>query len=310
MPQERYTLSLINQAFNFEVLRTVFDSKELTVRPREGMRPPQTRLERKKSQISVPLYHDDFGLNQSGMERFDEICRIFDKGKIRLESTSGKSITVNELRDASKSLDDPELSLCQAFEKQSKKQLGESYSILLKQAKERIIDRFKVAFQSIAPLHPMDMSFEESEAIRENFTHYPIWTPPEVLQELCDLADQGHAYSQYLSGVLLATVAGDYSTDCIGYLIAAYEQKLPDAMTVLAEYCFLRRDYFGATQCALLAIDGGYEGARQLIQKCIALSHTQIYQAPGGIRLGSQVLVASLHESGFEPVMKRVMPNQ
>lgn len=307
MPQEKYTLSLINQAFNIEVQRTVFDSKKFTIRPYGDMHSPVTRQDRKRNQISVPLYEDNFGLNETGMERFDDISRIFDKGKIRLVSLAGKSITVTELRDTSKSLGDP--SVCRGLEKQAQKLVGESYTTLLKQAQERITDRFKAAFQSIVPLHPMDMSFEESEKMRENFTHYPVWTPPEVLQELRDLADQGHAYSQYLSGVLLATIAGEFSTDCIEYLIAAYKQKVPDAMTVLAEYCFLRRDYFGATQCALLAVDGGYKYATQLIQKCFALSQAQVYEAPGGIRFGSQLLTAALRESGFEPVMKRVIPN-
>ena len=306
MPQERYTLDILKQTFTVEVDRTVFDSKSFTALPSDGNSPLKTREERKNAQVHVPLTELDLELNGHAKRIFTEMRNVFENGKIRFELPSGEKVTIAELRKAAKLSRDSEQSLLQGFESYTQKQFGRSYSVLISEAQKSMITRFQEAFDNTGPLPPMQMTPEEHVTMRENFTHYPIWTSPENLREFRELADQGHVYSQYLAGVLLATVAGEFSADCVKYLVAAYQNKVPDAMAALAEFCFMHRDYLGAAQCALLSVDGGHRDSKRLIQKSYGIMGMQVYQTANGMVFGSQVLTKALHESGFGPVIERV----
>lgn len=306
MPQERYTLDILKQTFALEVDRTVFDSKSFAATPSDGNPPLESREDLKKAQVLVPLTQLCLEINGRAKRTFTDMCKAFENGKIRLKLPSGERMTVAKLREAAKLSREPGQSLLQAFESYAQKRFNRSYSDLISDAHKSMITRFCKIFDSIGHLPPMQMSHDEHVAMEENFTHYPIWTSPENLRELCKLADQGHVYSQYLAGVLLATVAGEFSKRCVRYLIMAYENKVPDAMAVLAEFCFLKRDYLGAVQCALLSVDGGHLDSKRLIQKCYGIMAMQVYQSASGVVFGNQVLTQALHESGFGPVIGRV----
>lgn len=309
MPQERYTLNILKQTFTLEVDRTVFDSLSFAETLSSGSPPLETRVERKKAQVRVPLTQLELELDSRAERTFTSMCKAFDKSKIRLKSPCGEITTVAKLWEGAKLSREPGQTLNQAFDSYAQKHFGCSYSSLIDAAKQAMVARFREIFDSIGHLQPMQITHEEHVAMRENFTHYPIWAPPESLRELCKLADQGHAYSQYLAGVLLATVAGEFSKGCVKYLIMAYENKVPDAMAVLAEFCFLNRDYLGAVQCALLSVDGGHLDSGRLIKKCYGIMGMQAYQHVNGIVFGNQILTQSLHECGFGSVIERVYNN-
>lgn len=307
MSRERYTLSLIHQAYNFDVHRTVFDSKHFVTQPYPGIPAPKDRKTRMKSQVRIPMYGEVYGLINQGMDEFDQICMAFDANPLLLTTIDGRKLTVGELKALAEQAPKPGLSKRQNLDSHAKDLFGQPSSIIIGEAKNKIIERFKAVFPSIVVLPFMEMSAEEDLDMRENFKHTPVWAPDETLQELRALADQGHAYSQYLAGVLLATVVGNFSTECIPYLLAAYKQKVPDAMHVLAEFCFYKRDYFGAIQCAGLSVDGGRLDSDELIKQCFGITQRMVYEAPGGISFGSQVITRALMEQGMEPVIKRVL---
>lgn len=307
MPQEKYLLSLIDQTFNIEVPRTVFDSKLFTRLPQAIESAPKNRSSRIKFQGWIPLTQWNAEIFHFPGSVFEQFCQVLDNGRLHLKTPSGETVKVAEIRARANDLPLNHLSLGQRLDKAAQELAGGSYSDLIKQARTQVIERFMCAFDSIQLLHPMELSVKESQDMRENFTHNPIWAAPEVLGELRDLADQGHAYSQYLAGVLLATITGKFSTDCINYLIAAYKQKVPDAMAVLAEFCFMHRDYCGTLQCALLSVDGGHTDSLRLIKKCFSILNMQVYEADDGIIFGSQLIPVVLRESGFTPLMQRVL---
>ena len=306
MPQERYTLNILKETFALEVDRTVFDSMSFAAIPTNGESSLATRQERKSAQVQLPLTLLGLEIDSRGERAFPEMCKVFESGKIRLDRSNGEKMTVAKLREAAKYFRKPEQSLNQAFDSYAQEHFGRSYSDLIRNTKKAVITRFHVLFDNTVNLQPMEMTHDEHVAMRENFTHYPIWTSPEFLNEYCELADQGHVYSQYLAGVLLATVAGGFSKQCVRYLIMAYENKVPDAMAVLAEFCFLERDYFGAVQCALLSAYGGHVDSERLIRKCYGLMGMKVYQAANGIVFGNQVLTQALHESGYGRVIERL----
>jgi hypothetical protein len=89
----------------------------------------------------------------------------------------------------------------------------------------------------------------------------------QALEVYQGLAAQGHVYSQYLAGLLLATATGGYSAYCVSYLLDAHEHKHPEALKVLAEFLLGCEDYLGAMQCALLSLAGGHKGAARSLRK-------------------------------------------
>ncbi|WP_324740049.1 SEL1-like repeat protein [Pseudomonas veronii] len=309
MPQENYTLNILKQTFAIEVDRTVFDSKSFAETPSDGMPSLNTREERKHAQVHVPLTQLDLELDSRAERSFAEMCKVVDNGKIRVKLLDGQQWTIAQLRVAAKASKKPGQSLVQSFENYAQEHVGRSYSLIISDAQKQMISRFHELFDSIGHLHPMDMTHEEHVAMRENFTHHPVWVSPENLREICDLADQGHVYSQYLAGVLLATVAGEFSIRCIKYLISAYENKVPDAMAVLAEFCFLNRDYLGSVQCALLSVDGGHLDSKRLIHKCYGLMGMQVHSSANGVIFGNRILTQALHECGFSLLLQRVYDN-
>lgn len=82
---------------------------------------------------------------------------------------------------------------------------------------------------------------------------------------LADLADQGHAYSQYLSGLLAASKAGALTDAAVENLLAAHAQKFPKALPALAERLLLEGYYGDALQCAVMAVAGGYAHAASIV---------------------------------------------
>lgn len=309
MPNERYTLTIFKQSYALEVDRTVFDSKDFAEVQAEGSPPLETREERKKAQVHVPLTQLDLELDSRARCAFTEMCKVIENGLIPVKLASGKKTTIAKIREEAKATRRPGQKLNQAFESYSQEHAGRSYSEIIDAAQRSMITRFERLFDQIGHLEPMQMTHEEHVDMRENFTHYPVWTTPENLSEIRTLADQGHVYAQYLAGVLLATVAGDFSKSCVQYLVMAYENKVPDAMAVLAEFCFLKRDYFGAVQCALLSIDGGHTDSKRLIQKCYGIMSMQVHHVGNRTVFGSELLTQALHESGFAPVIARVNGN-
>lgn len=300
MSQEKYVLSLIDQVFQIEVPRIVFDCKSF-VHPHSAASSRELRKQNQAWLPMTPWHADVFQLTD---ESLDQFFKVFDNGKLHLKTSAGRVVSVAEIRRNAKSFSD--LSLTQRFEKAARELGLNSYSGQIEQAKIELLERFKRAFDSIHPLHPMELDAEESLRM-EDFTHNAVWAEAEVLGELKNLADQGHAYSQYLTGVLLGTVAGGFSTDCIEYIVAAYKQKVPEAMAVLAEFCFTHRDYYGALQCALLSVDGGYDDSRRLIKKCFQNLNILVYETQNGIAFGSQLIPAALREAGYASIMHRVL---
>ena len=111
----------------------------------------------------------------------------------------------------------------------------------------QLIARFDKAFEHLGEAYEMS---HPAPFVRRHLS-----CEPEVIKEFEALAKQGHIISQYIAGLLLTTMAGDFDPSGIQYLLMAYENRFPRTMDALAEYLLYREDYLGAIQCSLLSID-------------------------------------------------------
>lgn len=131
-----------------------------------------------------------------------------------------------------------------------------SYARLLGNHKASLIERFKAVFEENLPVASNSLCPKQ-----EAFSHAPVVATSQALEVYQGLTAQGHVYSQYLAGLLLATATGGYSATCVSYLLDAHEHKHPEALKVLAEFLLGCDDYLGAMQCALLSFAGGHKDA-------------------------------------------------
>lgn len=144
----------------------------------------------------------------------------------------------------------------------------QAWSPLLNSKMKKLLKRFDDNFMKVNTIG--------GEYVMEMSDPYPflrrhLSCDLEVIEEFKLLAKQGHVFSQYMAGLLLTTMAGDFSEEGVPYLLEAYQNCFPRAMDSLAEYLLYKEDYLGAIQCSLLSIDS-LDDSTHTLQKI--LGHT------------------------------------
>ncbi len=176
-------------------------------------------------------------------KHFDKAKLLFDNPEIQLNN----GIRIKELHKRALE-ENPDLKKQDAYNKYAQKHFSNSYSKLVERIKGEIVSCFEDAFSQL-----------NNEAIEISdpapFLKRHLTCNASTLGKFKNLADQGHIFSQHLTGLLLTTMAGDFSKTGIKYLLKAYENRFPRSMDALAEYLLYRKDYLGAVQCSLLSID-------------------------------------------------------
>lgn len=217
-----------------------------------------------KHMTRFPLTSADIGPLAS-QQAFDESLRAFDNSQLRFELPGSQEIiSTTELYSRARvETPDPEGSHYRSYDLYSKRHFKVSYARLLDSHKASLIERFKATFEKNTPVAVSSGLCPKQEA----FSHAPVVATSQALEVYQGLAEQGHVYSQYLAGLLLATSTGGYSATCVSYLLEAHEHKHPEALKVLSEFLLGCEDYVGSMQCALLSLSGGHKGSAKLIHQ-------------------------------------------
>lgn len=199
---------------------------------------------------------------------FEDLSKVFDNSKLRFELPgSTETLTAAELHvRALSELPDPEGSQYRSYDMYAKRHFKVSYATLLDSHKTALVQRFKKAFEGNLAVGSRDSLFPAPDPL----SFSPVLAPAETVDEYKNLAAQGHIYSQYLVGLLLATSTGGFSASCIEYLLEAHEHKQPESLRVLAEFLHHKGDKLGATQCALLSLAGGHNHASSTLDQVVA----------------------------------------
>ncbi|KNC88843.1 hypothetical protein [Trabulsiella odontotermitis] len=185
-----------------------------------------------------------YGMNSSTHDiHSDEAKKLFDTPRIQLPN----GLRVGEFCEKARA-EFPDLPKQKAYHAYAQALFGIGYSQLIETQKASLIARFDAAFQQID-----DNVIEISDPFP--FLRGHLSCPVEVIDEFKRLANQGHHNSQFMAGLLLTTMAGDFSESGIAFLRMAYENRFPRAMDALAEYLLYKEDFLGAVQCHLLSID-------------------------------------------------------
>ena len=258
-PANRYKVLLLGTMY--EVGLKVFNRLEFL---EPGARYQVSTREKPKHMTRFPLTSADIGPLAS-QQAFDESLKAFDNSQLRFELPGSQEIisTTELYSRAHQETPDPEGSHYRSYDLYSKRHFRVSYARLLDSHKASLVERFKAAFEENTPADASSGLCPKQEA----FSHTPVVATSQALEVYQGLAAQGHVYSQYLAGLLLATATGGYSSSCVSYLLTAHEHKHPEALKVLAEFLLGCEDYLGAMQCALLSLAGGHKDVAGALHK-------------------------------------------
>lgn len=284
-PANCYKVLLLGS--EYEVGLKVFNRLEFL---EPGAKYQVSTREKPKHMTGFPLTSADIGPVAS-QQAFDESLKAFDNSQLRFELPGSQEIiSTSELYSrAQLETPDPEGSHYRSYDLYSKRHFRVSYARLLDSHKASLIERFKAAFEQNKPADASGSLCPKQEA----FSHAPVVATSQALEVYQGLAAQGHVYSQYLTGLLLATATGGYSATSIRYLLDAHEHKHPEALQVLAEFLIGCEDYLGAMQCALLSLGGGRRAANNVMQNMV-----------GKISASSRAaLIESLNETAFSKLV-------
>ncbi|WP_410951747.1 hypothetical protein [Pseudomonas sp. S1(2024)] len=302
-PKE-YSLLLLGKPY--AVRKKVFDRKEFLI-PRAGKNP--TRAEAKNAAVHTPVTEMDVLI--FGSEKvFNDISLAFDAPKLTITMPgAADTLSLKELQ--AKALEEfaLEAKANKAYDLFTIKHLKQHYSDLVDKTKKALLVRFRDAFSQNEFEPPLSPAKQGMGHKADVFSHNLVWAPESSIATYKALARQGHVYSQYLAGLLLAMPVGGHSPSCISYLLMAHKNKHPKALGVLAEYLLFQDDYLGAVQCALLSIEGGNRDAYRVIKHTFGINSQLVVNLPSGMTFGTVVLLHDLHETGFDSLLQEHCPD-
>jgi len=289
------------------IRKKVFDSKNFilpSTRIGSENRGPKTRKEKMDVWVQAPLSERQIEIMEmmGQPNPFHHLSKAIDNSQLTLSIPhKGIKIKVEDFREEALKSAPKGTKINAAFDTYAKAQYNHPYSDLVSAARNEVIARFKAAFAENLDHDRMNDEYHKDKDI---FLHYPVWAPISSIKEYKSLAKQGHVYSQYLAGVLLASSAGGYKAECVEYLLMAYENKQPEAMRVLAEFLNFKNDYYGAMQCALLSINGGDDYSKNILREVLGNAAHQVMQTNRGVTPLSTVIIETLRSDGFDSILR------
>lgn len=296
----RYTLTIFGK-----------DTPEVTCRRfrREEYRDPNPhpKTDPKVGMRHSPLCPEDVLLFKTE-HSLNDISKAFENQEVilneRLLLIKG-SMTVEGMQKAAREAYPGEKD-SKAYDLYARKISGKPYRDLLAEAKNLLIERFRSAFEETEFEHVMVQSrYNFGLHNRDTFNHPEVVCTPTALNTYKRLAKQGHLYSQYMAGLLLATSTGNYSTECVQYLLDAYQNEHPDAMDLLARFLLIHEDYLGAFQCALLSCESGKHGSRELLRKILGQTSHKMMTGAGGMMPASFFLINHCLTEDFKELVRK-----
>lgn len=309
---QEFTLIILGK--NLPPIRQkVFDRKDFILpgtRVRGVDRKPETRKEKMNAWVHAPMSEGQIdNCELMGQPNpFHHLSKAIDTSQLTLSIPhKGIKIKVEDFRKEAQKAQKAqkaapkETKIGVVFNTYAKAQYDHSYSDLVSDARNKVIARFKAAFAKNLDYHPMSDEYHKDKDI---FLHHPVWASKSSIKEYKSLAKQGHVYSQYLAGLLLASSAGGYKAECVEYLLMAYKNKQPEAMRVLAEFLNFKNDYYGAVQCALLSTEGGDNYSKEIVRKVLSNASQQLMQTNYGVVTLSYEIIETLRANGFDSILR------
>jgi len=145
------------------------------------------------------------------------------------------------------------------------KRFGKYHNALVEELKTALVERFKMAFDSILYVVPWESW--RAPGAREKVSGFEIAGSPKVIREMLELAGGGHVHSQYLAALLLCFSEQGLTKRSVELLLQAHEKAHPQALSALACLLAAQREYIGAVQAALIAMQGGYPAAGSTVRE-------------------------------------------
>ncbi len=194
----------------------------------------------------------------------DTAIQVIDTHRLKVGEPGQNRETIKELQaQAMRRFEGTALSANQMYDRYAKEAHGIGYSDLIAKGRGELVKQFKKAFSGVLYVHPMDSW--RPHYLREIVRGLEIAAGDEVIDELLDLAGNGHVHSQYLSGLLLSFHEHGLSPRSVQLLLDAHESHHPQALDSLARLLLAQEEYVGALQCALVALQGKYIDARRTV---------------------------------------------
>lgn len=166
------------------------------------------------------------------------------------------------------------------YDEVSSRLLGQNYSPLLDSLRKKVVGRFLQVFPKVQLGHPVYTSPERK------FIFGPeLYAPDEVRNEIFALALQGHTYSQFIAALLDSTdrPVTQFTAEM---LVAAHCSGMPKALAALGERLCADTLYEDALNCAVLAVDGGFDEAMEVINKVVRATTNRLLELQEGGYIG------------------------
>lgn len=179
---------------------------------------------------------------------------------------------------------------------------GFTHSPLIEKLRAQVIEQFFAAFDGIRLYDPTE------PGAREFIFGYNIAAEQSVVATLARLASQGHAYSQFLSGLLAASKDDILTSRAVQFFLEAHDQGLPQALPALAERLLAERYFSDALQCAAIAVAGGYAEARSVIDDVGRATAHALLETPRGMVGFFQYLVEQEIDPGVRELLMEQRP--
>jgi len=175
---------------------------------------------------------------------------------------------------------------------------GQPYTDLVKTLRDEVVTRYLAAFERVYLVEPM-RSWRNPGVARDIVQGLEIIAPPHVIQTMIDLARRGHVHSQYLAALLLCFDEQGLTKRSVELLIKAHHNCHPQALDSLARFLLSQREYLGAVQCGLIAMESKYGGARHTIERALQAIAPLVDTSRGGLMFGIDILLHDLDVTGY-----------
>lgn len=193
---------------------------------------------------------------QEAFELASEVCNVC---LLRVGVPSHPEIkTIDNLR-AYANTASSESSQAKRYDDISLRLLGQKHSPLVDSLRSQVTARFRAAFEEVQMMHPDDVPSE-----RRFIFGSELYATEELKEDIFSLAKEGHAYAQYIGG-LLAASERQVSASSAKMLVDAHSQGVPVALAALGERFCCDQYFFDALNCALLSMEGGFGEASKIL---------------------------------------------
>ncbi len=283
-----------------ELPRKVFDAKGFIPPERSALALVRKTAIRAWEPLPLCMAHIDTPGKIDKARYVDQAADVVDVGKLRVVTSDGRSMLIADVRDVAKQAAPEGLGLNASFDWYARTHFNKSYSDLVADARRAVIGRFMPAFRKCVP-------YEIPEFAQWMESLYAISADSETIAELKELAGQGHVYAQYLVGVILSSKGRGYDLECVDYLLMAYQNKQPEALTRLGWVLLRSGNYLGAIQCALISSDcGGDRTAdRQIIEVARMNAQGQMSRSEHGVQPVWPFIQNTLMSSPYAPLLEK-----